>query len=145
MRGLTLPMLAVLAAAGATTPAVAEPPEFNSADHTGVEQTIRGQIDAFQHDDAAGAFSFAAPDTQQRFGDAQTFLDMVRRAYQPVYHPRDLDFSRLTNQDGAIVQRVELIGPDGAPYTALYTMEREPDGTWKIIACMLVPSQRVGA
>jgi hypothetical protein len=144
MRGLTLPILALLAAS-ATTPAVADPSAFDSADHAGVEQTIRGQMDAFQHDDATGAFSFAAPDTQQRFGDAQTFLDMVRRAYQPVYHPRDVDFSGLTNQDGAIVQRVELIGPDGAPYTALYTMEREPDGTWKIIACMLVPSQRVGA
>jgi hypothetical protein len=144
MRGLTVPMLALFAAC-ATTPAFADPAQFDSADHTGVEQTIRGQMNAFQHDDADGAFSFAAPGTQQRFGDAQTFLDIVRRAYQPVYHPRNVDFSRLTNEDGAIVQRVELIGPDGAPYTALYTMEREPDGTWKIIACMLVPSQRVGA
>ena len=144
MRGLTLPMLALLTASAAT-PAFADSGPFDSADHNAVEQTIRGQIDAFRRDDAAGAFAFASPDTQQRFGDAQTFLDMVRRAYQPVYHPRDVDFSRLTNEDGAIVQRVELIGPDGAPYTALYTMEHEPDGTWKIIACLLVPSQRVGA
>ena len=142
MRGLTLPLLAVLALA--STRAVADPAPFDSADHAGVEQTIRGQIDAFRRDDAAGAFAFAAPDTQSLFGDAQTFLDMVGRAYQPVYHPRGVDFSGLTNDDGAITQRVELIGPDGGAYTALYTMEREPDGTWKIIACQLVPRQRTG-
>ena len=119
--------------------------QLSPADQAGVQRTIRGQMDAFQHDDAAGAFAFAAPGTQQRFGNADVFLDMVRRGYQPVYHPHGVDFTRLGLEDGSIVQSVELLGPDGAAYTALYTMEREPDGSWRIIACMLVPSHRVGA
>jgi ketosteroid isomerase-like protein len=143
MRGLTVLMLASLAA---SSPAFAQDDAaLNSADSAGVQQTILGQIDAFRHDDAARAFAFAAPVTQQRFGDPNVFLDMVRRAYQPVYNPHGIDFTKLSTQDGAIVQSVELIGPDGAAYTALYTMEREADGSWRIIACMLVPSQRVGA
>ena len=135
--------LCLLAGAAIAKPglqtAAAEP------DQQAIEQTIRGQMDAFQRDDAPGAFAFAAPGTQQRFGDAGTFLDMVRRAYQPVYHPHGVDFTRLSTQDGTIMQSVELIGPDGAAYTALYTMEHEADGSWRILACMLVPTQRVGA
>jgi hypothetical protein len=143
MRGLTIVMMASLAAA---FPAFAQDETaLNDADRNGVQQTILGQIDAFRHDNAPGAFAFAAPSTQQRFGDPNLFLDMVRNAYQPVYNPHGIDFTKLSTQDGAIVQSVELIGPDGAAYTALYTMEREADGSWRIIACMLVPSQRVGA
>jgi hypothetical protein len=142
MRGLTIVMWATLAA----FPAFAQDDTaLSSADRAGVEQTILGQIDAFRHDDAPGAFAFASPGTQQRFGDPGVFLDMVRNAYQPVYNPHGIDFTKLSTRNGAIVQSVELIGPDGAAYTALYTMEREADGSWRIIACMLVPSQRVGA
>lgn len=139
------PLLAVLMlAALATAPARAEQ-TLAPADRAAIEQTIRGQMDAFQRDDAPGAFAFAAPFTQMHFGDPAVFLDIVRRAYQPVYHPRGVDFTTLGEEDGAVVQSVELIGPDGAAYTAHYTMEQEPDGTWRILACELIPSQRVGA
>jgi hypothetical protein len=120
-------------------------PALGKADRDAVEHTIRGQMDAFQHDDASGAFAFASPGTQQRFGDAHTFIDMVRNAYQPVYRPRGVEFTTLETRDGAVVQSVALIGPDGAAYTALYTMEHEANGSWRIVACMLVSSQLVGA
>lgn len=146
MRRLTVVMLASLALISFRTPVVAQDdPAFSNADHDGIQQTIRGQMNAFQHDDASGAFGYAAPRTQQRFGDANFFLDMVRTGYPPVYHPRAVDFTTLARHEGGIIQSVELVGPDGGAYTALYTMEREPDGSWRIIACTLVPSQRTGA
>ena len=129
-------MLACLAAA----PAWAQGP----ADRGAIERTIRGQMEAFGHDDAPGAFAFAAPSTQQRFGDPAVFLDIVRRTYQPVYHPRAVDFTTLGTVDGRVTQAVEVVGPDGGSYTALYTMEQEPDGAWRIVACELTPSRRVG-
>lgn len=146
MRSLTVVMLASLGLTSLQTPVAAQDdPSFSNGDRDGIQQTIRGQMDAFQHDDAAGAFGYAAPGTQRRFGNANVFLDMVRKGYQPVYHPRAVDFTKLAQHDGAIIQSVELVGPDGGAYTALYTMEREPDGSWRIIACTLVPSQRTGA
>lgn len=138
-------LLAALAlAALACQPARADQPAA-AADRAAIERVIRGQIGAFQRDDAPGAFAYAAPGTQERFGDASAFLDLVRRAYQPVYHPRAIDFTSLATEDGALVQSVELIGPDGAAYTARYTMEREADGSWRIVACELLASQRLGA
>ena len=127
-------------------PAWAEdPPGIGSPERAKIEQAIRSQIGAFGRDDASGAFAFAAPSTQERFGNADMFLEAVRRRYQPVYRPHGVDFTTLSAKDGAIVQTVELIGPDGNAYTALYTMEREADGTWRIVACQLLPSERVGA
>jgi hypothetical protein len=32
---------------------------------------------------------------------------------------------------------VLLVGPDGKPVMALYAMERQPDGSWRIDGCML--------
>jgi DNA-binding transcriptional LysR family regulator len=137
-------LLAAVMLVGMSAPAFAEA-GTSDVDRQAIEQTIRGQMNAFQRDDAAGAFAFAAPGTQHRFGDAETFLEMVRRGYPPVYRPHGVDFTKLTTEDGEVLQSVELIGPDGAPYTALYTMEHEADGQWRIVACMLIPSQRVGA
>ena len=113
-------------------------------DQAAIQATITSQLQAFQHDDAAGAFGYAAPSTQGVFGTPDNFLDMVRRGYPPVYRPHSVEFSALGDVDGQIMQNVELVGPDGLPYTARYTMEREADGSWRIIACELLQSRRLG-
>lgn len=115
------------------------------ADEAAIHSTITGQIDAFRHDDAERAFAFAAPSIQGMFGTAGNFLAMVQRGYPPVYRPRSADFTTLTDENGEIVQLVELIGPDGLAYTARYTMEHEADGSWRISGCQLLESRRLGA
>ena len=112
------------------------------ADRAAIRDVITRQLDAFGRDDAAEAFSYAAPSIQSMFGTPERFLDMVRRAYPAVHRPRAVDFTRLTNSDG-VVQEVELVGPDGAAQTALYSLERGPDG-WRITGCTLVRSARIG-
>jgi hypothetical protein len=115
------------------------------ADRSEIQSVIAGQIDAFRHDDGAGAFGYAAPNIKSRFGTPENFLGMVREGYQPVYHPRSYSFGALAPQDGVLVQRVELIGPDGDAATALYAMEQEPDGTWRIAGCMLLHGQQLSS
>ena len=122
----------------------AEDSVVSGPDAASIRSVITRQIEAFQHDDAAGAWHFASPGIQTQFQTADTFMDMVRRGYPPVYHPRSVDFAALGDVDGAIVQNVELIGPDGLAYTAKYTMEKQPDGTWLISGCQLLQSRRLG-
>ena len=123
-------------------PAAAQP---SPADEAAIHSTISGQLDAFRRDDADGAFAFAAPAIQGMFGTASNFLAMVQQGYRPVYRPRSTDFTTLTDENGEIVQLVELIGPDGLAYTARYTMEHEADGSWRISGCQLLESRRLGA
>ncbi len=115
------------------------------ADRGAIRAVIQDQIAAFRRDDGPAAFAFASPGIQHQFGDPATFLDLVRRAYQPVYRPGAFAFGALVELDGHTVQKVDLIGPDGARQTALYFMEHEPDGTWRIDGCMLEQSDSVGA
>ncbi len=111
---------------------------LSAADHQAIERVITSQLDAFTRDAADAAFGFASPNIQSMFGDAAHFMAMVQQAYPPVYRPRSFNFEQTETVDARIVQRVMLIGPDGAPALALYTMEREPDGTWRIDGCALI-------
>jgi hypothetical protein len=42
--------------------------------------------------------------------------------------------------DGIVVQPLRLIAPDNSVLVALYTMEKEKDGRWKIAGCVLAPT-----
>ena len=119
------------------TPLRAQEGMPSPADRQAIAGVISAQIEAFQHDDAAGAFALAAPNIQEMFGTADRFMGMVQHSYPPVYRPRSVTMGQLSVRNGEIVQRVELVGPDGLPASALYTLERGTDGKWRISGCVL--------
>ena len=98
-------------------------------------------MDAFGRDDAAAAYRFAAPNIRQAFPSPEGFMAMVRQGYTPVYRPHGVVFGPLTTPGGTATQEVDLAGPDGRPVTAIYTLERGPDG-WVITGCSLQPGVR---
>lgn len=98
---------------------------------------IRSQEQAFAHDDAAAAYSYAAPAIHAMFPDADIFLSMVRRGYAPVYRHKSFEFGEGRAADGKIAQTVRIIDADGNPWDALYTLEQQPDGSLKITGCVL--------
>lgn len=113
----------------------AEPP--GEADSIAIRAVIDNQIAAFRRDDGEAAFSYAAPMIQRMFGTVDNFMAMVRGGYQPVYRPQNYRFGTIDVVDDLIVQKVHIIGPDGAAATAFYIMEKQPDGTWRIAGCSL--------
>lgn len=113
-----------------------------AADAAAIRAVVERQLAAFQRDDGAEAFTYAAPSIQRQFGTVDNFMTMVRSGYQPVYRPREVQFGPIVEIDGRIVQRVLLVGPDGVPVMALYFMERQPDGTWRISGCVLTESDQ---
>lgn len=135
--------LAVLLLPSLLSFAHAAEPAVSAADRQAIQGVITRQIEAFGRDDGSAAFGFAAPNIQALFGTPERFMGMVRQGYQPVYRPRSVEFSDLREEDGQVVQAVELVGPDGAAHTALYAMERGADGQWRIAGCVLVRSPRV--
>ncbi len=102
------------------------------------QSTIRSQVEAFGRDDAAAAYSYAAPAIHDMFPQADIFLNMVQRSYTPVYRHKSFEFGEARVSDGKIAQRVHIIDADGVPWEALYTLELEPDGSVKITGCVLL-------
>lgn len=109
------------------------------ADDTSDSQAIiRAQVEALTRGDANAAYSYASPAIQQLFPQPQTFFDMVRNGYAPVYRHRSFEFGETKSVDGNTAQRVRIIDADGEAWEALYTIERQADGTLKISGCVLL-------
>jgi hypothetical protein len=115
--------------------------DVGAADRATIRGVISDQIAAFRRDDATTAFGFAAPNIQAMFGSPERFLGMVRDAYQPVYRPSDVAFGELVYVGDQLIQLVQVVGPDGVPRLALYFMDRQPDGNWRIAGCTLTAGQ----
>jgi hypothetical protein len=99
---------------------------------------IRSQVEALGRDDAATAYSYAAPGIQEMFPRAELFLFMVQNSYAPVYRHRSFEFGEARVEDGKILQRVHIVDAEGMPWEALYTLELQHDGSIKITGCMLL-------
>jgi len=107
-------------------------------DVAAAQRIISSQAEALARDDAVTAYSFAAPDIQSIFPDPDSFVDMVRNAYAPIYRHRSFEFTESNMSDGTIEQKVHIVDADGVPWDALYTLEPQPDGSLKISGCMLL-------
>ena len=107
-------------------------------DVAAAQGVIRSQVEAFSRDDAAAAYSHAAPAIQEIFPQADIFMSMVRNSYAPVYRHKSFDFGEARVSDGTIAQRVNIVDADGIPWEALYTLELQPDGSVKITGCVLL-------
>jgi hypothetical protein len=105
---------------------------------TAAQEIIRAQEQAFSRDDAAAAYSYAAPAIHELFPQADIFMSMVRRSYAPVYRHRSFEFGEARVEDGWIAQRVHIVDENGEAWEALYTLEQGPDGTFKITGCSLL-------
>ena len=114
----------------------AQPP-LTAADASAVRTVIEAQLDAFQKDDAPRAFSYATSGIRESFGTPENFLEMVRTSYPVVYRPKTVKFEAPQLIDDMVVQPVRLTDADGRTWIALYPMQREPDGTWRINGCQL--------
>jgi hypothetical protein len=113
-------------------------PAFAADDVATAQSIIRSQVEAFGRDDAATAYSYAAPGIHEMFPRADIFLGMVQRSYAPVYRHKSFEFGEARASDGKIAQQVHIVDTDGVPWEALYTLEQEPDGSIKISGCVLI-------
>jgi hypothetical protein len=120
-------------------------PAPSPVDAAAIRAVISHQLGAFLHDDGNAAYGDASPTIQALFHDPDTFMEMVRTGYQSVYRARGVEFRDLGMVDNRLIQQVYMTGPDGIPVLALYQMQKQPDGSWKINGCSIAraPDQGV--
>lgn len=130
------PLLALAASMLIAFAALAGEAEIKAA-----QQSIDGQLRAFLAGDNAGAYSYAAPNVKRTFPTLDSFMGMVTSAYQPVYKPKNFAFGKVEELSaGSVIQQVLLVGPDGKDYEAVYTLQLQPDGVYRITGVSLKAS-----
>lgn len=105
-----------------------------------IRKVISDQLAALRAGDADTAFGYASPGIRAQFGDAATFIAMVRGAYSALLEARYTEFLEGAVIDGVVVQPLRLIAPDNTVQVALYTVERQPGRGWRITGCQIAPS-----
>lgn len=111
-----------------------------------IKSVIESQLNAFAVDDGGVAYTYAAPIVKSVFPTPEQFMAMVKKGYQPVYRNTQRIYGDVTPDSlGRPSMRVFLTGQDGKRYEAQYSMEQQPDGSWKIAGCSIVemPAQEV--
>ena len=114
--------------------------EPSTSDWTEIKRVIAAQRDALVSGDGERAFSFAAPSIRSHFGDVATFMRMVQQGYRPLLDARYVEFLDGAVIAGDVVQPLRLVLPDGTVMVAIYGVQRQTDGGWRITACVIAPS-----
>jgi hypothetical protein len=98
------------------------------------QAVISSQIDALIADDAAKAYSYASPDIRSLYPDKDTFITMVQKNYEPVYHAGNYAFgrSKLIGGGELVFQEVMISAKEGRDWTAIYEMRLMDDGSYKV-------------
>lgn len=110
------------------------------ADWKAIEQVIEQQRNALIAGDGTKAMAFATPALRGQFGTPENFLRMVRNGYAALLDARATRFLEGAVIEGSVIQPLRLILPDNTVLVAIYQMEKQKDGRWKIAGCVIAPS-----
>jgi hypothetical protein len=113
-------------------------PSLPVSEASAVRAVVRAQLDAFAADDAVRAFSYAADGIRDRFGSAGQFMQMVRGSYPMVVRPAAVTFLAPRRADAQVLQPVQLTDREGRMWLALYSLQPQPDGGWRISGCQVI-------
>lgn len=110
-------------------------------DEKNIRAVVQGQLDALAKDDAAKAFSFAAPNVRESLGSAPRFLEMVQRGYPVVYRPASVAYLKAEGKSDEAIQRVQMTDQSGEPWLATYSLQRQKNRSWRITGCSVIENR----
>ena len=113
--------------------------EDGKSEVAALRSVIVGEIEAFRSGDPEGAYELSTPRIKSMFPTPEVFMAMVRRGYAPVYSVETCSFEEPSIVDGRMVQPVRIEDKGSLePIIAMFLMEKQDDGSWKIGGCILV-------
>ena len=123
-----------------TSAALAATPQMRASDWKSIKQVIAAQRAALVAGKGEKAFGYATPAIRAQFGDADIFMAMVQLEYSALLTARYTEFLEGAVIDGLIIQPLRLVDADNSVRVALYTMEKQKNGAWRISGCRIGPS-----
>jgi hypothetical protein len=119
--------------------------DVSAVDEASFRKIISGQINAFKSGEFLKAYSYASAAVKQKFPNAEVFTTMAKVWYAPAYNPQSFTFGTSSRTLGMPTQHVDIVGPQGKYWTALYGFEMQNDGGWRIVVVRLLERPGAGA
>lgn len=136
-------MLILLAGLALPLSSVAAADKVTQEDRVAIRIVVESQLAALADDNADAAFALATADTRSKLGNSETFLQIIKQQFEPIYRHQRAIFSAPEVIAGRMVQIVRLTDTNSAVWLAIYQMHKEPDGMWKIAGCRLIETTTV--
>ena len=114
------------------------------AQQSEIQGTIGNQLEAFKADDFDTAFTFATPSLRRLFQTPQNFERIVTQGYPMVWRPADVRYLDLREENGAMIQTVEITDAEGRVHRLAYRMEPTAEG-WRIGGVQILKVPEVAA
>lgn len=119
----------------------ASDPSLNAVDWKAIKHVITAQRAALVAGNGEKAFGYASPGIKEQVGDAARFIAMVRAGYSALLTARYAEFLDGAVIEGVVIQPLRLVDADNSVRVALYTMEKQKNGVWRISGCRIAPSR----
>ena len=110
-----------------------------AGDKEDIQATISRQLEAFQLDDFAEAFSYASPSIQSIFGGPANFESMVKRGYPMVWKPGKVTFLSVDPYHHGMAQNIQIFDRNKKAHYLRYYMVKLGE-SWKISGVEILPS-----
>jgi len=111
------------------------------ADAIAIHETVQSQLEALSNDDAASAFELATPEKRMQIGNADNFLRLIKQEYDPIYRYQRVIFSRPEILHGDAIQVVRVTDGYSRVWLAVFWMQQDENGSWKIDGCQLLQTK----
>ena len=120
-------------------------PVARAQEASAIPDVIGSQLEAFEADDFARAFTFASPMIQGMFRTPENFGAMVREGYPMVHRPAAVTFGTQRVEGTSIYQTVTIRDAEGRFHALEYEMIPDGQGGWVIDGVQFIPAPDVAA
>lgn len=117
--------------------------EISHEDRIAIKDVVQLQLDALAEDDADTAFALTTAGTRTKLGDPETFMEIIKEQFRPIYRHQRAIFSSPEIVAGRAVQRVRLTDSSGLVWLAVFMMQREADDNWRVDDCKLFATSTI--
>ena len=143
MKRRLLAIGSLLFALGMPLGGIAAAAPVSAVDARSIQAVVKSHIAALSQDDADQVFESATSATQIEFGSPEDFLQLIKQEYRPIYQSRHAIFASPEVIDGDTIQVVNVTDDSDHVWVALFRMERDTDGRWKIDGCQRIQTSSV--
>lgn len=104
---------------------------ISESDKAIIRQLIEKQLQAFQQQDEATAFSLTSPSIQKKFA-LQDFMSVIRDKYSAMIQPRSIMFRGFTLVNNFPALVATIMDREGDLAQGIFVVQHQQDCSWRI-------------